>query len=265
MKSTLLVRSFLLAWCAYAGGGASACSQGGGSAPTDFGAIADDSGVAADAGSGRPGSERDSSGVGFPDSSGSSDGLAGGPPGSAGAVGHYYASPTGTGTSCSSTAPCSITQAQAAVRSAAGQASTDLVVELSDGVYPLANPLVFTAADAAANGHTVAWQAAPNAHPILSGGRPITGWTVSDSGKNIWKASAPGSFATRQLYVNDVTATRARSTSISRSQMTITTNGWTFSTGTLSYLNNLARAQRAELNIIGSWTNRYSPIQSVAN
>jgi hypothetical protein len=187
--------------------------------------------------------------------------------GSGGATsnGTFYVSPNGTGTSCTSAAPCSITQAQTVVRGAAAAMNADIVVNLADGTYRLTAPLVFTAADSGTNGHTITWQAATGASPVLSGGQSITGWTVSDSGKNIWKASASGSFATRQLYVDGKIATRARSSSISRSNMTLTTNGWTFSSSSLSYLNNLANPKRAELNVIGSWTNRYSPIQSVAN
>jgi hypothetical protein len=185
--------------------------------------------------------------------------------GGSGVAGHFYASPTGAGTTCSSSAPCSLTQAQSVVRSAASAMTGDLVVELADGTYRLAAPLVFAAADSGTNGHTITWQAAAGAHPVLSGGRSVTGWTVSDSSKNIWKASAPGTFATRQLYVDGKLAMRARSSSISRSNMTFTSNGWTFSNSSLSYLNNLANPSRAELNIIGSWTNRYSAIQTVKN
>lgn len=179
--------------------------------------------------------------------------------------GTFYVSPSGTGTSCTSAAPCSITEAQTVVRGAAAAMNADIVVNLVDGTYRLTVPLVFTAADSGTNGHTITWQAASGAHPVLSGGKSITGWAVSDSGKNIWKASAPGSFATRQLYVDGKIATRARSASISRTNMTLTTNGWTFSSSSLSYLNNLTNPKRAELNIIGSWTNRYSAIQSVTN
>ena len=177
----------------------------------------------------------------------------------------FYVSPDGAGTSCTTTAPCAITQAQAVVRSAATSMSSDLAVVLSDGTYRLTAPLVFTAADSGSNGHTITWQAAAGAHPVLSGGRSITGWSVSDSAKNIWKASAPVTFATRQLYVDGKIATRARSASISRSNMTFTSTGWTFTSSSLTYLNNLANPSRAELNIIGSWTNRYSQIQSVKN
>jgi hypothetical protein len=141
----------------------------------------------------------------------------------------------------------------------------DIVVNLADGTYRLTAPMVFTAADSGTNGHTITWQAASGAHPVLSGGIPVTGWAVSDSSKNIWKASAPNTFATRELYVDGKIATRARSSSISRSDMTLNSNGWTFSNNSLSYLNNLTSSGRAELNVIGSWTNRYSPIQSVKN
>jgi hypothetical protein len=175
----------------------------------------------------------------------------------------YYVSASGTGANCTSAAPCSLTQAQTVVRAAAAAMNGDVVVELADGTYRLTAPLVFTAADSGTNGHTISWQAASGAHPVLSGGTAITGWTLSDSAKNIWKAAAPSSFATRQLYVGGKLATRARSASISRADMTFTASGWNFSNNSLAYLNNLAQPERAELDIIGSWTDRYSPIQSV--
>ena len=98
---------------------------------------------------------------------------------------------------------------------------------------------------------------------MLSGGKSITGWAVSDSGKNIWKASAPGTFATRQLYVNGKIATRARSSSISRSNMTIHQQRVDVHQQQPQLLEQPRQPERAELNIIGSWTNRYSPIQCV--
>ena len=225
------------------------------------------SGGASATGSGGGGGMKSSSGGSATGGTMSSSGGSGtgGQAGGAGGSGKFYVSPTGTGSSCTSDAPCAITQAQTVVRGAAGSMNGDLIVELADGIYRLAAPLVFTAADSGTNGHTITWQAAAGAHPVLSGGKSITGWAVSDSGKNIWKATAPGTFVTRQLYVDGKIATRARSASISRSNMTLTSDGWTFTSSSLSYLNNLANASRAELNVIGSWTNRYSPIQSVKN
>ena len=177
---------------------------------------------------------------------------------------HYYVSPSGSGTDCSSAAPCSITQAQTVVRAAAAAMQTDIVVELADGAYPLSATLTFTATDSGANGHTVTWQAAAGAHPVLSGGKQITGWAVSDTGKDIWKATAPSAFATRQLYVDGKIATRARYT-INVNDFSSSAGGLTFSSGSLSLLNSLAHPERVDLHSICSFTDRYSPVKSIAS
>ena len=101
-----------------------------------------------------------------------------------------YASPSGTGTSCSSAQPCSLAGAQAAVRSLNDAMSDDIVVQLADGTYRLSTPFRLTAEDSGTNGHRVVWQAAPSAHPAISGARAITGWTLADAGRNIWRADA---------------------------------------------------------------------------
>jgi hypothetical protein len=255
-------------------GDAGVVSHGGSTAGSSGGSTAGSSSGSTAAGGSTAGGSGGRSTIGSGGSSGSAGtagaAATGGSSGSGGnqAVGSggpFYVSPTGTGTACSSAAPCSLTQAQITVRAAVSTMQMDITVELVDGVYSLVAPLVFTAADSGANGHQVIWQAASGAHPMLSGGKRVTGWAVSDAGKNIWKASAPSAFATRQLYVDGKLATRARSSSISRSDMTINDNGWTFSNSSLNYLKNLSQPQRAELNVIGSWTNRYSPIQGVAS
>ena len=235
------------------GTGGTANGTGGTGTTPGTGGTAGGPGTGGSSSSGGSGGARSTGGAGGHASGGS--GGAGGPP--------FYVSPTGSGTACSSAMPCAITQAQALVRTLAPSMQADIAVNLTDGTYRLAAPLVFTAADSGTNGHTITWQAATGAHPVLSGGVPVTGWTVSDTAKNIWKAAAPGSFATRQLYVDGKIATRARSASISRADMSLTATGWTFTNSKLSYLNNLANPARAELNVIGSWTNRYSGIQSV--
>ena len=252
--------ALLLVGCGGTGGSS---SSGGTSGGTATGGVSGTGGVTG-TGGGADGMANGGAG-GMTSSTGGSG--TGGQSGSGGATsnGTFYVSPSGTGSSCTSAAPCSIAQAQSVVRGAAGAMNRDFLVELADGTYRPAAPLVFTAADSGTNGHTITWQAATDARPVLSGGRSITGWTVSDSSKNIWKASASGTFATRQLYVDGKLATRARSASISRSNMTFTSSGWTFTSSSLSYLNNLANPSRAELNILGSWTNRYSQIQSVKN
>ena len=199
---------------------------------------------------------------GAPATGGTNGGTTGGAAGAAGS--HYYVSPSGSGTDCSSAAPCSITQAQTVVRAAVGAMQSDIVVELADGAYPLAATLTFTATDSGANGHTVTWQAAAGAHPVLSGGKQITGWAVSDTGKDIWKATAPSAFATRQIYVDGKIATRARYT-INVTDFSSSAGGLTFSSGSLSLLNSLAHPDRVDLHSVCSFTDRYSPVKSIAS
>ncbi|SCL59575.1 Ricin-type beta-trefoil lectin domain-containing protein [Micromonospora eburnea] len=174
-----------------------------------------------------------------------------------------YAAPSGTGSTCSVSQPCSLTAAQAAVRSRNAAMSGDIVVELADGVYRLAAPLRLTAADSGNNGYTVIWRAASSARPVISGARAVTGWSLADAGRNIWRANVGTGTDSRQLYVNGAIATRAR-TAVNRSDFTFTTTGMRFSSGALSYLNNLANQNRVEVESVGSFTDRYSPVQSIA-
>src|SRR3954447_26571333 len=175
-----------------------------------------------------------------------------------------FASPSGSGSSCSSSQPCSLSGAQAAVRSMVAGMSGDIVVQLADGVYRLSAPLRLTAADSGANGHTVVWQAAPSARPVISGARQVTGWSLVDSGKNVWQANVGTGVDTRQLYVNGTEATRAR-TQVNRSDFTATGSGLRFTTAALNYLNSVANPSRVEVETINSWTDRYSPVQGIAS
>ncbi|MCP2328734.1 hypothetical protein HDA40_007241 [Hamadaea flava] len=188
--------------------------------------------------------------------------VAGASPASA-AVTTLYAAPTGTGTACSATQPCSLTAAQTAVRSMNGSMTDDIVVQLADGTYRLSAPLRFTAADSGTNGHTVKWQAAASARPVITGARAVTGWTLADSGRNIWRASVGAGIDSRHLYVNGSAAVRARTT-LNRSDFTANGSGLAFSNSSLTYLNNLATKARVELESIGSFTDRYVPVQNIA-
>ncbi|WP_240776843.1 RICIN domain-containing protein [Nonomuraea basaltis] len=174
-----------------------------------------------------------------------------------------YASPAGTGTACTSAQPCSLSAAQTAVRSLNGAMSGDIVVELADGVYRLSAPLRLTAADSGNNGYSVRWQAAAGAVPVISGARAVTGWSLADSAKNIWRANVGTGIDTRQLYVDGALATRAR-TAVNRSDFTASSTGMRFTSGALSYLNNLANQGRVEMESVGSFTDRYAPVQSIS-
>lgn len=98
-------------------------------------------------------------------------------------------------------------KARDAVRALATDVSGDIVVYLEDGTYTQAMTLRFDDRDSGRSGNWVVYRAAQGAKPVISGGRPVSGW-VKDAG-NRWKA--PASIDdTRQLYVNGVRAKRAR-------------------------------------------------------
>src|SRR5581483_7389875 len=75
-----------------------------------------------------------------------------------------HASPTGTGTVCSQSAPCSLGAVQRAVRKLDPATSHDAVtVRLAGGTYDLAHTWKFTTADSGSPAHPVVWTAAPGA------------------------------------------------------------------------------------------------------
>jgi len=121
-----------------------------------------------------------------------------------------YVSPTGTGSTCTRAEPCALEQVQDALRQRNANLQADLTVYLRGGTYRLARPWELTAADSGSNGFYVAFVNHPGETPEISGGRVVGGWTLHDAAKNIYRAPAPPGLATRQLYVDDVRAQRAR-------------------------------------------------------
>lgn len=88
----------------------------------------------------------------------------------------------------------------------------DIHVYLKGGTYWLKSTLIFDTTDAGTGGFNIVYEAYKNEKPVISGGKEITGWTLYDSTKNIYRADAGNGLETRQLFVNGIRATRARST-----------------------------------------------------
>lgn len=100
-----------------------------------------------------------------------------------------------------------IERARQAVRAVNEQTNQDLVVVLCGGTYSIDKTIRFEPEDSGRNGYNVIYRAATNETPIISGGKPITGWKSDEKGR--WKAAAPVENF-RQLYVDGVRAVRAR-------------------------------------------------------
>lgn len=96
-------------------------------------------------------------------------------------------------------------------RAGAGkEKEAEVHVVIADGVYPVTEPIIFEPQDG--GNLPVIYMAAPGAHPVISGGKRISGWKKQDDG--LWAAELPevktGKWYFQDLWVNGHRATRAR-------------------------------------------------------
>ncbi|SEG92168.1 F5/8 type C domain-containing protein [Actinacidiphila yanglinensis] len=168
-------------------------------------------------------------------------------------------SPDGHGRTCSSHDPCALTTAQSEVRSASRTAQADIDVVLAGGTYRLGSTLALDAAkgDGGTSGHHVTYEAAPGAHPVLSGGERVQGWTQDADG--VWEAKVPAGTDTRQMYVDGVRGIRARGAH--PTGFTRTATGYTTSDTTLDSWKNISDVQF--VYDVG-WTEIYCGVASVS-
>lgn len=138
---------------------------------------------------------------------------------------------------------------------------------LADGVYRLSQPLILSSQDSG-----ITFGAVRLAHPILSGAVRVTGWTLIDAKRNLWRAPAPAALTnSRQLYVNGVRAQRTRGRVPIALQMTPA--GYTASDATMSRWKNISDMEfvytggnsiwNAPSEGLGSWTQPRCPIASI--
>lgn len=123
----------------------------------------------------------------------------------------FYVSPTGSDANSGTKAEPfkTLEQARDAVRAINQTMTGDIEVVLRGGTYPLTKTFTLGSQDGGKNGNYVRYRAETGETPLVTGGQPITGWTIHDQGKNIWKAEGITS-RFRQLYVNNTKAIRAR-------------------------------------------------------
>ena len=123
----------------------------------------------------------------------------------------FYVSPSGSDANAGTIeAPFkTIQKAQQAVRAINSTMTGDIVVYLRDGTYPLSNTVTFDIRDDGANGFRVRYENYKNEQPLITGGIPVTGWTLCDEAKDIWCAQGVDA-RFRQIYVNGKKGIRAR-------------------------------------------------------
>ena len=174
-----------------------------------------------------------------------------------------YASPTGSGTACTSGSPCSLSGAQTKVEGMNSGMTGDIIVQLAGGTYRLSSTMTFTGSDSATNGHSIIWEAAPDATPIITGGAQVTGWTEIDTTHNIWEANIPSGVTSYDLWVNGTRATlsQGNASTLFPSGSTVNSTGYVVSGNTLQGLSN---PDGMELVLQGAgWVQNTCPVSSV--
>jgi len=83
---------------------------------------------------------------------------------------------------------------------------------VADGKYTITEALLLSPEDSGTEKASISYEAEKDAHPVFSGGRPITGWKAGADG--VWTAKVPevadGKWYFEQLFVNGCRAVRAR-------------------------------------------------------
>lgn len=98
-------------------------------------------------------------------------------------------------------------------RSGEGKGKIEPVrIIVAAGVYPISEPIILEPQDGGMESSPVTYEAAPNAHPIVTGGKRITGWQEHKDG--LWSATLPdvksGKWYFQDLWIDGRRATRAR-------------------------------------------------------
>lgn len=153
-----------------------------------------------------------------------------------------------------------LARAQRAVRESV--AAQDVTVTVADGTYRLDAPLAFTAADGGRNFHAVTWRAARTGGAVISGGVAVSGWKLHDKAQNIYVASVPKGVDARQLWVDGRLARRA-AIEVPRAKAVFTPDALEIDDPALGYLAKLPDQRRIEVEGLGFFTDRYSPVERI--
>ena len=139
--------------------------------------------------------------------------------------------------------------------------SANMFVFIKGGEYYIDSALEFGPDDSGTNGYNIIYTSWGDEKPVLSGGVHIDGFSLYDADMNIYRAKVDKSLDTRQLFVNGIRATRARSTS-GLSNCT-TDNGEVGHTTTDTFLAGYKHVEDLEMVYYEQWTNPRCGVASI--
>ena len=143
--------------------------------------------------------------------------------------------------------------AQKLVRSINGSMRSNIYVYIKSGEYPFEQTLALSQEDSGTNGYHIIYSGY-GGQTVFSGGKTFTGgWELHDSQLGIYKAHVGKNINTRQMFVNGVRATRARSEG-GLSDVTYD-NGEIGHTTTDTFLADYKNVKDLEMVYYRAWTN----------
>ena len=163
----------------------------------------------------------------------------------------------------------SLNNARDAVRTVIPSMEGDIVINLKGGTYRTDNENYFVLgnADGGANGYNVIWKNAPGEKPVISGSKPVTGFTEGDNG--IWYADASEFDSIYALTVNGKAARIAGTEEpIHATKLyngSALTGGYTGGIGfSKNDLPEISNASNAFVHVASSWVDVMYTVDSVS-
>lgn len=145
----------------------------------------------------------------------------------------------------------------------ADKASGNVYVMIKSGSYMQSEPIQITSDKYKSSANVVfaSYGGKSGERAVISGGKTISGWSIYDSGKNIYRAPVTGVSNFRQLYVNGNRAQRARSY-FAPKLISLDDTGYVLADTTMLKYSNI---EDAEFVYYYKWTNPRCGIESVSD
>jgi len=155
-----------------------------------------------------------------------------------------------------------ISKARDAVRSLDKSGSVNVTVNLRGGTYFQDQTLEFTEKDGGTANCKIIYQNYKDEVPVISGGKLITGWTIFDKSKNIYRAPVK-SMEFRQLYVNGKRAIRARQPNTGNNQIVAWDKPNKIVKVNKSQVSNWKNLSKVEIVTVNQFTSNHLRIASI--
>lgn len=157
----------------------------------------------------------------------------------------------------------SLSGAKAKVQSFLQDASDDIYVVFKEGEYFFEDAVTFATGDSSKK-IKVNYVSEKKGKAVFSGGREAANFTLWNEEKNIYRSFVGSDVRTRQLFVDGIRATRARSRGKLQEAVNLGSEGVGYTTTDKSLLS-FAHIEDLEFVFYEDWTNSYCGVESVSD